>query len=94
MPELLFFLIQRGKLLWRDHVLDANQSCVFGVGIIEEALPEVAGNVGTVVVCWNGCSLGVGGENMEGVEVGADVLDWSKVLERCGQSVRGLERGG
>ena len=66
-----------------DHVLDADQTGAGRGAVVQQALADVLGEVAAVVVGLDNAGR-VRGVDVEGVEVGADVLEGGEVL---GQSV-------
>lgn len=84
MPQPLLLLIQPLKQLSRDHILHANQPRILLMGVVNQALPDILGDVCAVVVGLN-VAGGVGGIDVEGVEVRADVGDGGEGLG-CGSA--------
>lgn len=80
-PELAFFGIEGGVELGGDHVFDADETSVGGGGVVDEALADVVRDVGAVMVCFDGAG-GVGGVDVECVEVCADVVYGGEALRR------------
>lgn len=58
--------------------------------VVEDALADVVGEVGAVVVCFDE-TAGFGGVGVEGVEVGADVFEGREGLGWEGRLVGGVE---
>lgn len=59
--------------------------------VVEDALANVVVEVGAVVVCLHGVTLGLVGVGMEGIQVSADPFDGRKVLRGvsiCGRARR------
>lgn len=83
-PEPLFFGVEPEVETLGDHVFDSEELCVFFVGVVEEALSDLATVEGGAVVVHVEVPGGVVGEDVKGVEVVADVRDGRKVLWFCG----------
>jgi hypothetical protein len=78
-PETALLLVQGLVQVRLDHVFDANQAGPRGGTIVEQTLAHILGQVAAVVVSLDD-AVWVGRIDVEGVEVGADVLEGREVL--------------
>lgn len=73
-PQTALLLVQGLVQVRLDHVLDADQAGAWGGAVVEKALAHILGQVAAVVVSLDDAAW-VGRVDVEGVEVGADILE-------------------
>ena len=93
-PQLLFFFGETLEYLLVYDVLNADESGLGSVAVVDHALQNVAGKVGAVVV-GSHCAGEVAGVVVETADVLVDTVYGAEVLFHCGAVVQdGLFKGG